>query len=351
MLRIPFPLFADVSICVIEFDAWWETIGIQVLLTTFKQHIIHFRYSKMYHVRHISLSIWQMSSGDHFTTDISELLDSGNMKETYQSTIKVNCIWQMLKHNGRSTSLANLEEILSYLALHGWYDIDYSNVFNLATTTDKWQSTHRAHLTHLVSIQDEPSIRPVLHQVSPLWETHVCSVCRSDVLTSLRDASEDFGTPYIEQLFHSQKEEGSGHKVSGVVLGYDQNILIDSIFGKLQNGLLYYQPFHSPTSVECLGLDCKVEYMNVTQGIMTEAHIIWVQYIQCEENDLNNTFQGQIPSFHAVLFCWTPPNQILQFQECLPARKAMLTFSNRWKMTQQGVLRPQAQEYAVVIPM
>jgi len=44
-------------------------------------------------------------------------------------------------------------------------------------------------------------------------------------------------------------------------------------------------------------LDCKVEHMNANQGIMPEAHNIGVQYMQSEENDLNNTFQLRIPFF------------------------------------------------------
>jgi hypothetical protein len=135
------------------------------------------------------------------------------------------------------------------------------------------------------------------------------------------------------------------------LLGYDQNLLLDSIFIKLQNGLLYYcQPFHCPTSVERLGLDCKIEYTNANQGIMPEAHNIWVQYMQSEENDLDNTFQGRIPSFPILYFRWTPPNEILQFQEPLAAGKALSTFSKRCQKTQQWVLRPQVQDYAVVIP-
>ena len=93
-----------------------------------------------------------------------------------------------------------------------------------------------------------------------------------------------------------QIEEDWGHKVSGLMLRYDQNVLIDSIFSKLQTGLLYYcQPFHNPTSVESLGLDCKVEYSNANPGTMPEAHDIWVQYMQSEQNDFDNTFQGRTP--------------------------------------------------------
>ena len=79
-------------------------------------------------------------------------------------------------------------------------------------------------------------------------------------------------------------------------------IAIDSKTITLQNDLLYYhQRFNSPTSGEHLGLDCKVEYMNANQGILPEAHNIWVQYMQSEENNLNNTFQGQIP-FVPILY-------------------------------------------------
>ena len=181
-------------------------------------------------------------------------------------------------------------------------------------------------------------------------ETHVRAVCRSIKLTSLRDASEDFRIPNFGQLFHAQIEEDWGHKVSGLVFGYHQNVLLYTIFIKLQNGLLYYhQPFHNPTSIDCLGLDCKVEYTNANQGIMPEAHNIWDQYTQSEENDLDNTFQGRILSFPVLYFSWTPPNQILQFQKRLSAGKAILTFLKRCKNTQQWVLRPQVQEYAVVI--
>jgi hypothetical protein len=114
--------------------------------------------------------------------------------------------------------------------------------------------------------------------------------------------------------------------------------------------LYYRQPFHNPTSVERLGLDCKVEYSNINPGIMHEAHNIWVQYTQSEENDLDNTFQGRLPSFPVLYFSWNPPNQILRCQKRLPAGKAISTFSKRCKKTQQWVVRPQAQEYVVVIP-
>jgi len=244
-----------------------------------------------------------------------------------------------------------MEETLPYLALQGWYNTDTGKIFNLLPSTDKWRSTCRAYLLCHHTIQDKPIIHPVSQQVYLLRETHVRGVCRSNQLTSHRDASEDFGIPKFGQLLRTQIQADWGHKVSGLVLRYDQNVLIYSIFIKLQNGLLYYhQPFHNPTSVEPLGLDCKVEYTNSNQGIMPGAHNIWVQYMQSEENDLDNTFQGRIPSFLVQYFSWTPLNPILQYQDRLPQGKAISTFSNRCKKTQRWELCPQAQEYAVVIP-
>jgi hypothetical protein len=152
-------------------------------------------------------------------------------------------------------------------------------------------------------------------------------------LPSLRDASEDFRIPNFGQWFCTEIEDNWGDEVSGQVLGYDQNVLIDSIFMTLQNGLLYYwQPFHCPTSDEYLGLACKVEYANANQGISPEFHNIWVQY---SNGDLNNTFQGQVHSIPILYFSWTPPSQNLQFQECLPTGNTITTFSKRCPKTQQ----------------
>jgi hypothetical protein len=120
-------------------------------------------------------------------------------------------------------------------------------------------------------------------------------MCRSVKLTLLRDASIDFSIPTFGQLFHTQSEDDWGHEVSGLVLGYDQNVQIDTVSIEIQNGLLYYrQSFHCPTTVERLELECKVEYTNANQRIMPKSHNIWVQYT---DSDLDNTFQGRVPSF------------------------------------------------------
>jgi hypothetical protein len=135
--------------------------------------------------------------------------------------------------------------------------------------------------------------------------------------------------------------------VSGLVLGCVLNILIDSELIKLQNGRLYYhQQFCCPTSVQILGLDCKVEYTDSNQGIRPEYHNIWAQYMH---SDHDNTFQGRTPSSSELYFSWTPPNQILQLQERLLARRLISTFSKRCNKTKQWILHPQPQEYVVVI--
>jgi len=209
----------------------------------------------MHLVSNMSESIRRMGSGDNFTTDISERLHIANVKETYRSSNNVNYIRQMLKYNDRCTGLDYMEETLSYLALEGWYDVHSAKVFNPLSATDQRRSTCRAHLLYLQSIQDKPIIRPVSQQVYHLRETHVRGVCRSIKLTSLRYASDDFGISNFGQLFRAPIEEDWGPKVCGLMLGYDQNVLIDSIIIKHQNGLLNYcQPFHNPTSVEHLGL-------------------------------------------------------------------------------------------------
>jgi len=328
---------------IVEFKAWSQSIGVQELRKTIEQHVIYFQYPKMDPASHISELIRRMGSGDNFTPDISERLHISNVKEAYRSTNKVNYIQPMLKQNDY------MEETTTYdVGLQGWYAIDSAKVFNLLSATHKRRNTRQAHLLRLQKCQKEPFFRPISEQVNHLREPHVRGVCSSIKLTSLRDASVDFGIPNFGQLLCTQIEDDWGHEVSGLVLGYDQNVLIDSVFIKLQNGLLCYcQPFHRPTSVERLGHDCKVEYTDANQAIMAESHNIWVQYMDC---DLDNTFQGQVPSFPVLYFSWTPPNQILQFQEILLARKSISTFSNRCKNTQQWILCPQPQEYAVVIP-
>jgi len=89
----------EFSICLIEFEARWETIGIEAIRRTIEQRVIHFGYPNMHLLSHISVSILRMGSGDNFTTDISQRLYTVNVNEAYRSTNKVNYIRQILKHN------------------------------------------------------------------------------------------------------------------------------------------------------------------------------------------------------------------------------------------------------------
>jgi len=337
----------ELSIRLIEFEVWWKATSIQEIRKTIKQHVILFGYPKMHLLSHISESIGRMGSGDNFTTNISKHLHIGNVKQAYSSTNKVNYIRQMLEHNDQCTGLDCMEETLSHLALEGWYDSDSANVFNLLSATDTQRNTHRAHVCCLLYCQEEPYFRPVSQQVHDLSESLVRRVCRSIEFTSLRDAWKDFGIPNFGQQFHAQFEEDWKHDVWGLVLGYDQNALIDTIYIKLQNGLLYYhQPFHCPTSVERLQLDCKIEYPNANQQIMPESRNTCVQFM---DSDLNNAFQGHVPSFPILFLSLTPRNHLLQFQECLHTGKMISTVSKRCKQSQQWILRPQDQEYSVAI--
>jgi len=175
----------------------------------------------------------------------------------------------MFNHNDRGTNLDNQEETLLHLALYGWYDIDSSYALTLPSATDKQRNTPRALLIHLLHYQEKTFFHPLSQQVHHLRETHVCGVSTSIKLTALTETSIDIGIPNCWQLFHAQSEDGWGHEVSGLVLGYDWNVLIDIIFMNRQNGLLYYhEPLHFPTSIEHLELDCKVEYTNANQEIM-----------------------------------------------------------------------------------
>jgi len=136
-----------------------------------------------------------MDSGNKFTTAISEWLHIGNVQEAYRSTNKVNHIQQMLKHNDQCTGLDYMEETPSYLALLGWYNTDSAKVFNLLSAAEKWRNTHTAQHLCLHHGQEEPLFCPLSQQVHHVRETHVHGVHRSIKLTSLRDASVDFGIP------------------------------------------------------------------------------------------------------------------------------------------------------------
>jgi len=176
----------------------------------------------------------------------------------------------MFKHINECTGRNSIEKTLLYLALQGWYDIHSAIVFNILSAANKQQNTCRAILLCLLQCQDEPFFRPVSQQVHYLRQPHVCRVCSSTTLTLLRDASVDFRISNCGQPFCTQSEEDWGHEVNGLLLGYDHNVLIDTIYNKLRNGLLYYcQAFHCPTSAKCISV--QKPYSNLPGSLLALA--------------------------------------------------------------------------------
>jgi hypothetical protein len=87
----------ELSISLIECEAWWQAMRFQEVQNSMEQCVIHFGYPKMHHMSHISVLFQYVGSGNTFPTDISEWLHMSNVNERYQSTNKVKYIRQMLK--------------------------------------------------------------------------------------------------------------------------------------------------------------------------------------------------------------------------------------------------------------
>jgi hypothetical protein len=106
----------------------------------------------------------------------------------------------------------------------------FSNYLPLLSATNRWHSTCRVHQLHIQTIHNEPVICPTFQHVYHLREAHVCGVCRSIKLTSVRNTSEDFGIPNCRQRFGVHIEEDWGPKISWLMLGYYHNIFMASIY-------------------------------------------------------------------------------------------------------------------------
>jgi len=78
----------ELSICLIEFEVWWNAIRVQEFRKTIEHRVINFGYPEMHFASHISESIRQMSSGNNSTTDISDRLHIGNVKRQINVQIK-----------------------------------------------------------------------------------------------------------------------------------------------------------------------------------------------------------------------------------------------------------------------
>lgn len=100
----------------------------------------------MHIVCHISESIWQMSSVNNCTTDVSEWVHITNVNEAYQTSNKVKYIQNMAKHDDQCTGRYYMETMLLSLMLQGWYDTNSAKDINLLSTTDGLQNICSAHL-------------------------------------------------------------------------------------------------------------------------------------------------------------------------------------------------------------
>jgi len=199
----------------------------------------------------------------------------------------------MVKYHDQYTSLGYLEELLTYLALHGWCDISVAIRFNLVSTTDKQRNTHTVYYVYRQNWQDDSFILLILQQVHNLRETYVGSMCSSIEQTFLKDVLVDFKMVYCRKLFSVQIWDSWWQKVTGLVFSYNQTVLIDCRFITLQNGLLdCSELFDNPTLVEYLRFNCKIEFSYTNHRIIPEAHNNCIPYIQSEANRFNNSVQG-----------------------------------------------------------
>jgi len=183
------------SFPLVEFESCSEKFCVQELQKTIEQHTIHFGHPQIHLGTQISESIWRLGSGNSFTVDISEWLHLSNAQKAYSFSNKVDYIRHKCKHNNWCIGLQYVAKIHLVLALLGWSYIDCAKIFNLLSCTNTWRNTTRAHLLHHLYCQEELFFHPVSQHVHHLSKMHVHGVCRSIELTSLRDASVDFGIP------------------------------------------------------------------------------------------------------------------------------------------------------------
>ena len=86
----------ELSISLIKFKAWWQGISVQKFQRTYEHCVIHFGYPHMHLVSHKSVAIWRVGYVNTFSTDFSEWLHIGKVKDQYWSTNKVNYIGRIV---------------------------------------------------------------------------------------------------------------------------------------------------------------------------------------------------------------------------------------------------------------
>jgi len=184
----------------------------------------------MYQVTNILESIRWMGSGDSFPPDIAELFHDANVRGEYSSIDKVAYNRKILKHNHQCTCPDHLEETLSYSALLVWYNIDSTRVLVPLFATNQRRSTCCTNSIHFQTMPENPCFHLISQQLYRLTETHVCWVCNRHILSPLRDVSEDIGISNFGQQFRADIDEYWGHQLCGLMLRYNQQVLIHNIF-------------------------------------------------------------------------------------------------------------------------
>jgi len=148
--------------------------------------------------------MYQIGSGDKFTNNISEQLHIAKMNEAHQSNNIVDSIWQMLKHNDQCTGHHYMEELQSYPALPGWYNIESAKVFNILSITNKWQSTFTVHLLSLETIQHKPDLHRISQQVYDLRDTHVHECAEVSIYPHLEMHQKILEFQHLDSYFAHQ---------------------------------------------------------------------------------------------------------------------------------------------------
>jgi len=83
---------------------------------------------------------------------------------------------------------------------------------------------------------------------------------------------------------------------------------------------------------------------------MPESYNVWIQYFVKKDNGFDNAFQGLVSAVSVPHFSRMPANQTLHYPDHQLDGYTVLTSLNGSKNSQQLILHPQAQEYAVAIP-
>lgn len=187
------------------------------------------------------------------TIDTSEWHYISNIREGYQCQNNINHIGQNFRHNDKCSSVNYIPEILSYHALHGWYNVDPRSFVILLSATNKHQSIHIAALFCRKPCQCKPIVNRTSYSVHHLRDFTICLIYSNIKVVSLWNESYNSQMATWSSYFDSSWTY-LGNDVSGLILWYDQNEVIGSIFIHPQNGPLdCHYPFYNLASMTYLG--------------------------------------------------------------------------------------------------